>query len=114
MAAHLKKRQQRKTKDDKEESLEDENETSKTNKKRIDNGKKLAVPAGRRGEPRRRHSGKLTISQALDDSGVERVRSLASVRRAREKEKNELAKSKVKFKSKSEMLLYQMQLLFKN
>ena len=70
-----------------EESLEDESETSKTNKKRIDNGKKLAVPASRRGEPRRRHSGKLTISQALDDSGVERVRSLASVRRAREKEK---------------------------
>ena len=73
--------------DYKEESLEDESETSKTNKKRIDNGKKLAVPAIRRGEPRRRHSGKLTISQALDDSGVERVRSLASVRRAREKEK---------------------------
>ena len=73
--------------DYKEESLEDESETSKTNKKRIDNGKKLAVPASRRGEPRRRHSGKLTISQALDDSGVERVRSLASVRRAREKEK---------------------------
>ena len=73
--------------DYKEESLEDEGETSKTNKKRIDNGKKLAVPASRRGEPRRRHSGKLTISQALDDSGVERVRSLASVRRAREKEK---------------------------
>ena len=47
----------------------------------------MAVPASRRGEPRRRHSGKLTISQALDDSGVERVRSLASVRRAREKEK---------------------------
>ena len=70
-----------------EESLEDESETSKTNKKRIDNGKKLAVPTSRRGEPRRRHSGKLTISQALDDSGVERVRSLASVRRAREKEK---------------------------
>ena len=73
--------------DYKEESLEDEGETSKTNKKRIDNGKKLAVPTSRRGEPRRRHSGKLTISQALDDSGVERVRSLASVRRAREKEK---------------------------
>ena len=73
--------------DYKEESLEDESETSKTNKKRIDNGKKLAAPTSRRGEPRRRHSGKLTISQALDDSGVERVRSLASVRRAREKEK---------------------------
>ena len=72
---------------DNDGSIEDENETSKSTKKRIDSGKKLAVPAGRRGEPRRRHSGKLTISQALDDSGVERVRSLASVRRAREKEK---------------------------
>jgi len=73
--------------DDNEESIGNENETSKPGKKRIESGKKLAVPAGRRGEPRRRHSGKLTISQALDDSGVERVRSLASVRRAREKEK---------------------------
>ena len=72
---------------DNDGSIEDENETSKSTKKRIESGKKLAVPAGRRGEPRRRHSGKLTISQALDDSGVERVRSLASVRRAREKEK---------------------------
>ncbi|MAI13242.1 MAG: translation initiation factor IF-2 [Rhodospirillaceae bacterium] len=72
---------------DNEGSIEDENETSKSTKKRIESGKKLTVPAGRRGEPRRRHSGKLTISQALDDSGVERVRSLASVRRAREKEK---------------------------
>ena len=73
--------------DDNEESIDNENETSKPGRKRIESGKKLAVPAGRRGEPRRRHSGKLTISQALDDSGVERVRSLASVRRAREKEK---------------------------
>ena len=72
---------------DNDGSIEDENEASKSTKKRIESGKKLAVPAGRRGEPRRRHSGKLTISQALDDSGVERVRSLASVRRAREKEK---------------------------
>ena len=72
---------------DNDESIEDENEASKSTKKRIESGKKLAAPAGRRGEPRRRHSGKLTISQALDDSGVERVRSLASVRRAREKEK---------------------------
>jgi translation initiation factor IF-2 len=40
----------------------------------------------RRGEPRRR-AGKITIVQALDDSNEERIRSLASVRRAREKEK---------------------------
>jgi translation initiation factor IF-2 len=41
-------------------------------------------PAARRGESRRR-GGKLTISQALNDE--ERVRSLASVRRARERER---------------------------
>jgi translation initiation factor IF-2 len=40
-----------------------------------------------RGEPRRR-AGKLTINQALEEGeGNERVRSLASVRRAREREK---------------------------
>jgi translation initiation factor IF-2 len=33
----------------------------------------------------KRRSGKLTVTQALSDSGEERVRSLASVRRAREK-----------------------------
>jgi translation initiation factor IF-2 len=40
----------------------------------------------RRTEPRRR-TGKLTITQAMDGDEVERVRSLASVRRAREREK---------------------------
>ncbi len=40
--------------------------------------------AARKGEPRRR-AGKLTIADALDET--ERVRSLASVRRAREKQK---------------------------
>ncbi|GIK97535.1 MAG: translation initiation factor IF-2 [Alphaproteobacteria bacterium] len=40
----------------------------------------------RRGEPRRR-TGKLTITQALDETDEERMRSLASVRRAREREK---------------------------
>ena len=73
--------------DDIDGAIDEEGETPKTGKKRNDSGKKIVTPAGRRGEPRRRHSGKLTISQALDDSGVERVRSLASVRRAREKEK---------------------------
>jgi translation initiation factor IF-2 len=38
----------------------------------------------RRGEPRRRQ-GKLTITQALESDGQERVRSLASVRRQRER-----------------------------
>jgi translation initiation factor IF-2 len=41
---------------------------------------------GRRGEPRRRQ-GKLNVQRALDDDGGERTRSLASVRRAREREK---------------------------
>jgi translation initiation factor IF-2 len=43
-------------------------------------------PSARRGEPRRR-TGKLTITQALDETDEERMRSLASVRRAREREK---------------------------
>ncbi len=47
-------------------------------------------PTPRREEPRRR-TGKLTISQALDEDAQERVRSLASVRRAREREKQRLA-----------------------
>jgi translation initiation factor IF-2 len=41
-------------------------------------------PAARRGEPRRRR-GKLTIAQALEGDERERVRSLASVRRQRER-----------------------------
>ena len=49
--------------------------------------KKAPTPS-RRGEPRRR-AGKLTIAEALDDS--ERTRSLASVRRARERQKKKEA-----------------------
>jgi translation initiation factor IF-2 len=44
-------------------------------------------PSARRNEPRRR-AGKLTVAQALNDD--ERVRSLASVRRARERERRNL------------------------
>ncbi len=47
---------------------------------------KRPASAPRRGE-RRRRSGRLTIAEALDDGGEERVRSLASLRRAREREK---------------------------
>ena len=47
------------------------------------------APSVRRGEPRRR-AGKLTIVQALDDGNEERMRSLASVRRAREREKQRI------------------------
>ncbi|MEX2297309.1 MAG: translation initiation factor IF-2, partial [Dongiaceae bacterium] len=45
-----------------------------------------APGAGKRGEPRRRQ-GKLNVQKVLDDDGSERTRSLASVRRAREREK---------------------------
>ncbi|MGF1627015.1 MAG: translation initiation factor IF-2 [Alphaproteobacteria bacterium] len=44
------------------------------------------APARARSEPRRR-AGKLTIAQALDGSAEDRQRSLAAVRRAREREK---------------------------
>ena len=37
----------------------------------------------------RRRSGKLTINQALDDDGMPRVRSMAAIKRAREKEKQQ-------------------------
>jgi len=48
---------------------------------------KRPTPSRTRGEPRRR-TGRLTITQALDEETVEeRQRSLASVRRAREREK---------------------------
>jgi translation initiation factor IF-2 len=43
---------------------------------------------GRKGEPRRR-SGKLTIAEALEGGAKERTRSLASVKRAREKQKKQ-------------------------
>ena len=68
---------------------DDEAESGRANvRRRGEVAKKAPTPASRRNEPRRRHSGKLTISQALDDTGADRVRSLASVRRAREREKN--------------------------
>ncbi|NWG45299.1 MAG: translation initiation factor IF-2, partial [Alphaproteobacteria bacterium] len=47
------------------------------------------APVPKRAEPRRR-TGKLTITKALDEEGEERTRSLASVRRAREKERRRL------------------------
>src|SRR5690606_20489297 len=44
------------------------------------------APARTRNEPRRR-SAKLTVTQVLSDDGTERTRSLAAMRRAREKER---------------------------
>jgi translation initiation factor IF-2 len=44
-------------------------------------------PAARIAGDERRRAGKITVAQALDDSADERVRSLAAVKRAREKER---------------------------
>ena len=69
------------------EKIESEDEDAAERAKRSAKAepKKPAAP-GRRGEPRRRRSGKLTIAEALNED-EERTRSLASVRRAREKER---------------------------
>ncbi|MDH7640645.1 translation initiation factor IF-2 [Sphingomonas oryzagri] len=45
------------------------------------------TPAGRPGGDDRRQSGKLTVTRALDDEGGARARSLAALKRAREKDK---------------------------
>ncbi|MFN4090541.1 MAG: translation initiation factor IF-2 N-terminal domain-containing protein, partial [Alphaproteobacteria bacterium] len=67
---------------------EEESEAAKGRRK-LEARKPAAAPK-RPGEPRRR-SGKLTITQALGaEEGQERVRSLASVRRARERERQRL------------------------
>jgi len=63
---------------------EEEEEAERATKRAA--GKARPALAPKRLEPRRR-TGKLTITQALTDSEEERVRSLASVRRAREREK---------------------------
>jgi translation initiation factor IF-2 len=65
-------------------ATEEEDESERAPKRTA--GKARPALAPKRLEPRRR-TGKLTITQALDDSEEERVRSLASVRRAREREK---------------------------
>ena len=73
---------------DSEIEIDESSTETKSGKKRNESNKKVTPSVSRRGEPRRRLSGKLTISQALDDTELERVRSLASVKRAREKERN--------------------------
>ena len=67
---------------------------------KADEGPRRARPVERpksrpttRGEPRRRET-KLTIARALDDGAEERQRSLAAVRRAREKQRAALRDSK--------------------
>ena len=51
--------------------------------------KRPAAPV-RRADEQRRRAGKLTVTRALDEEAGERVRSLASVRRARERERQRL------------------------
>ncbi len=67
--------------------IEDDTAARRSNRKAKTEVKR---PARSRDAPRRRDSGKLTISQALteaEDGGSERARSLASMRRARERER---------------------------
>jgi len=64
---------------------EDETARAKRPAAKAAEPKKPAAPS-RKGEPRRRRAGKLTIAEALSGD-EERTRSLASMRRAREKER---------------------------
>ncbi|NQU60094.1 MAG: translation initiation factor IF-2 [Rhodospirillales bacterium] len=71
------------------EALEEGDEDQKSRIKRGLGREVVKRPSpGRRGEPRRRREGKLTIAEALGDT-EERTRSLASIKRAREKEKQQ-------------------------
>ncbi len=75
------------------EKEEDEEEVRQREKRAGRLAPAKPQPTARREEPRRR-TGKLTISQALDEDAQERVRSLASVRRAREREKQRQAQAR--------------------
>src|SRR5215813_11387154 len=66
------------------EAEEEEEAPSKTKRSNLRAPAKPLAP--RRDEPRRR-AGKISIVQALDENAGERMRSLAAVKRAREKEK---------------------------
>ncbi len=67
-------------------ATEDDEEAAERTRRHARHAPAKPPLAPRRDEPRRR-TGKMTISQALDEEGAERMRSLASVKRAREKEK---------------------------
>ena len=69
-----------------EEAAEGEDEDEAARRRRPGARQEVRRPPARRGEPRRR-TGKLTISQALEGDEGERMRSLASMRRARERER---------------------------
>lgn len=77
-------------------------------KQKDSRGKRTVRPEQRRltakrGEPRRRSTGKLTMAQALDDE--ERMRSLASLRRSRERERRALLVSGEKTKIIREVVI---------
>ena len=67
----------------------EETEESPARGRKVGKGDARRAPTKSRGEPRRRGGGKLTVTQVLSDDGAERTRSLASVRRARERERRE-------------------------
>src|SRR5712692_2713555 len=68
---------------------EDEVEEESTPRRGVRADLKKAPTPARRDEPRRR-TGKLTVTKVLNEEDGERMRSLASVRRAREREKQRL------------------------
>ena len=70
-------------------ALEEEEEPAATTRRGVrPEAKKPVVPARR--EEARRRTGKITVTRALSDDEGERMRSLASVRRARERERQRL------------------------
>ena len=68
---------------------EEEEEAASARPGRRVETKRPAAPV-RRADEQRRRTGKLTVTRALDDDAGERMRSLASVRRARERERQRL------------------------
>jgi translation initiation factor IF-2 len=68
---------------------EEEEEAASARPGRRVEAKRPAAPV-RRADEQRRRTGKLTVTRALDDDAGERMRSLASVRRARERERQRM------------------------
>jgi translation initiation factor IF-2 len=65
----------------------DDEEASRAKRPGLKPDAKAKRPAARTPGDERRRAGKITVAQALDDSAEDRVRSLAAVKRAREKER---------------------------
>src|SRR5215212_10243096 len=68
---------------------EEEEEAASARPGRRVEAKRPAAPV-RRADEQRRRTGKLTVTRALNDDAGERMRSLASVRRARERERQRM------------------------